>query len=99
MARQAWIVAILELIAYAVVTLPGNKSAYLGVIFPEYLAGAIVVSAAYGLRSLYFRKMTGAAHIAAILLLCFAAYAYRTPWLLLQGRLSTVYCCLAAASH
>jgi hypothetical protein len=91
LAWQAWIVVILALIAYAVVTLPGNKSPYLGVIFPGYVAGAIVVSAAYGLRSLYFRKMTGAAHIAAILLLCFAAYAYRTPWLLLNGTVLPPY--------
>jgi hypothetical protein len=95
-AWPAWIIVILTSIAYAVVTVAGLKSAYLGVIFPSYVVAAIILTAVLGLRALYLRKMTGTAYTASILLLCFGAYAYRAPWLLLHG---AVYPSYIAASR
>jgi hypothetical protein len=83
----AWptlILMILSLIAYLVVTIPGNKSPFLGAIFPAYVVGVIIMSMCYGLDWLYAR-MRRTAHVAAIALLCFGAYAYRFPWWLLHG--------------
>ena len=79
LAWPAWIAAILTLIAYVVVTVLGNKSAYLGVIFPAYVAAAIILSAAYGLVWLYARNLRRAAYIAALAFLCFGASVYRFP--------------------
>ena len=79
LAWPAWIAAILTLIAYVVVTVPGNKSPFLGIIFPAYVAAAIILSTAYGLVWLYARNLRRAAYIAALAFLCFGAYVYRFP--------------------
>jgi hypothetical protein len=86
--RLAWpasILMILSLIAYLVVTIPGNKSPFLGAIFSAYVVGAIILSMCCGLDWLYTRGMPRIAHVAAIALLCFGTYAYRYPWWLLHG--------------
>jgi hypothetical protein len=63
------------------VTAPGYKSPFLGVIFPAYMAAAIILSIVYGLGWFNARKLLPATYVAALALLCFGVYAYRFPWL------------------
>lgn len=79
LAWQASIIAILALIAYIIVSLLG-RSPFVGSIFHAYVAGAIIICAATGLRMLYRSKTTKAAYVAAFAFLCLAVVTYRVPW-------------------
>ena len=72
LAWQASIIAIVALIAYIIVSLLGVKAAVVGSIFHAYVAAAIIISVAAGLRMLYRSEMTKTAYVAAFALLCFA---------------------------
>jgi hypothetical protein len=79
---QTWpicIVVILTLIAYVTVTAPGNKSAWIGAMFPAYAVAGIILSAVNGLGWLYARNLRRATYFAALALLSFGAYTYRFP--------------------
>jgi hypothetical protein len=79
LAWQASIIAILALIAYIIISLLGVKAAVVGSIFHAYVAAAIIISAATGLRMLYRSEMTKTADVAAFALLCLAVVTYRVP--------------------
>lgn len=84
LAWRAAIVVILAAIAYAVVTVPGNKSGYLGVIFPGYVIAGIILSVTFTIQILYRRGRETAAYAAALLIFLFALGVYRLPRILLH---------------
>ncbi|MGQ0456438.1 MAG: hypothetical protein ACT4OU_05185 [Hyphomicrobium sp.] len=85
LAWRSAIVFVLGLIAYVLVTAPGNKSAYLGMIFSVYAAAAILLSASLGLRYLSDRGNIVGLRLAGLAILFFAAAVYTTPRVALHG--------------
>jgi len=72
LAWRATFVAVLATIAYTVVSVPGNKSAYLGVVFPAFVVAAIILTIAAILKALYARQRIITAYTVALALLAFA---------------------------
>jgi hypothetical protein len=85
LAWRATFVAVLATIAYTVVSVPGNKSAYLGVVFPAFAVAAIILTIAAILKALYARQKILTAYTVALALLAFAVGSYRFPWRMLHG--------------
>ena len=77
--------AVLAAIAYTVVSVPGNKSPYLGMVFPAFAVAAIILTIAAILKALYARQKILTAYTVALALLAFAVGSYRFPWRMLHG--------------
>ena len=69
--------AVLAAIAYTVVSVAGNKSPYLGVVFPVFAVAAIILTIAAILKALYAQKILAAYTIA--LALVFAVRSVSFP--------------------
>lgn len=78
-------ILILTLLAYAIVTIPGNKSPYLGMVVPAYLAGGVAISTAVVLHELYARGAHRTAVAICAAMFAFAVVTYRVPWTALHG--------------
>jgi hypothetical protein len=84
MVGRSWRILVLTLIAYAGVTIPGNKSVFLGMIFDTYIVAAIALALAYLLTVLQLRaQVLGYAVTGA--LLAFGLATYRLPWVQIHG--------------
>jgi hypothetical protein len=80
--RETICIYVLTLIAYIIVTVPGVKSQYLGMIFNAYLVAMIILAVAAMLPLMRRQWISG---IAAALLLVFGVATYDFPWQHLKG--------------
>jgi len=85
LALRLCILVAVTVLAYLIVTLPGNKSAFLGVVFPAYLVGFLVLATQAGANYLNgrLRLLHFAIPVAALYLL--GITAFRDPWVQLYG--------------
>ena len=81
---MSWQLVILSLIAYLAVTIPGNKSPYLGIIFDAYIACMIALTLAW-LLTIASRRSRQLAYAIVGVSLAFAVATYRLPWMQLHG--------------
>ena len=83
--RAAISLVFLGSLAYVIVTIPGMKSPFVGMVFPAYLVSGVVISVVFVLRELCTRGAQRMAVTFSVVLLLFAVGTYRSPWIALHG--------------